>query len=576
MPFDGVVTKATIEELQEQIVPGRISKIYQPTTTELIFTVRNKRQNYNLLLSNHPTYARFHFTGDTYINPEEPPMFCRVLRKHILGATIESIEQDGLERIITIRCKARNELGDIANKSLIVELMGKHSNIILLDENKEQIIDSLKHISPTHNRYRSVLPGLTYKRPPSQNKYNPLIIDSSDFIKKLDFNAGKIDKQIVQILDGVSPLLAKEIVHRSHLGTANIYMENYSVIKSLIQNCSYSPTIYVNEKEDFHVIPLTVLNSGEMKSFTSTNKMLDHFYSGKAERDRVKQQTKDLYRFLKNEYDKNKRKLLIHNKTIKKAQKAQTYKKLGELLTANMHLVTHGDTSIHVVDYYDPEQKQITIELQPDKTPSQNAQNFFTTYRKLQASKQMVEKEIEKTNKELAYLEQLLQQLEHAKEADIEEIREELGDEGYLKRQKQKKKQKRALVSPEKYTASDGTHIYVGKNNKQNEYVTHRQARRDDIWLHALDIPGSHVVIRSQDPSEETLLEAAQLAAYYSKAQQSASVPVDYTKVRYVKKPKGAKLGFVTYDNQKTIFVTPSKEQIERLKTNKNVDTENE
>ncbi|MGM8364195.1 Rqc2 family fibronectin-binding protein [Virgibacillus sp. W0181] len=564
MPFDGVVTKSVVEELQTQIVPGRISKIHQPTSTEVVFTVRSNRKNHSLLLSIHPAYARFHVTKDTYQNPDEPPMFCMVLRKHILGAVVEQIEQDGLERIITFHLKTRDEIGDISYKFLTIELMGKHSNIILLDHHKEHIIDSLKHVPPYQNRYRTILPGSPYKRPPIQNKQNPLAITSVDFIKQLDFNAGKIDKQIVQSLDGISPLLAQEMVHRAHLGSEKKYMEVFSDIQTLMKEKRYSPTIYQNEKEAFHVVPITSFQ-GEKKAYSTTNEMLDTFYSGKAERDRVKQQTRDLYRFIKNEFEKNKRKLIIHEKTIKKADKAQTYQKMGELLTANMHLVSQGDTFVQVIDYYDPEQKELTIELLPDKTPSENAQHFFTKYRKLNTSKQKVQREINKTKEELNYLELLLQQLERAKEADIEEIREELREEGYLKRQKHVKKRKKALPTPEKYTATDGTTIYVGKNNKQNEYVTHRLAHRDDTWLHALDSPGSHVIIRGKEPSEETLMEAAQLAAYYSKAHQSASVPIDYTKVRNVKKPKGAKLGFVTYDKQKTIFITPDKQMIKKL-----------
>ncbi|MGM8211811.1 Rqc2 family fibronectin-binding protein [Virgibacillus sp. W0430] len=567
MPFDGVVTKATVEELQKHITLGRISKIYQPTDTEIVFTIRNNRKNYSFVLSIHPSYARFHLTESTYQNPDEPPMFCMVLRKHILGSTIELIEQDGLERIVSITLNTRNEIGDASTKTLVLELMGKHSNIILLNETKEQIIDSLKHVPPYQNRYRSILPGIEYRRPPIQNKLNPLHIDAFDFIKQLDFNAGKIDKQIVEALDGISPILAKEIVYRAHLGSEKTYMEKFSEIQKLILKRKYTPIIYTNDKEDFHVLPLTSIH-GENKSFESTNTMLDYFYTGKADRDRVKQQAKDLYRFLKNERDKNKRKLSIHEKTIKKAKKAQTYQKLGELLTANMHLVNHGDTNINVIDYYDPDQKQITIELQPNKTPSENAQAFFKKYRKLTTSKQIVEIEIKKTTEEITYLEQLLQHLEHARDEDIEEIREELRDGGYLKRKKQKKKRKHVRITPEKFYATDGTTIYVGKNNKQNEYVTHRLAHRDDVWLHAVDIPGSHVVIRSKEPSEATLLEAALLAAYYSKAQQSASVPIDYTKIRHVKKAKGAKPGFVTYDQQKTIYVTPSKQAIERLKNN--------
>lgn len=565
MPFDGIVTKAITEELQEKVVKGRISKIYQPTATELVFTIRNQRTNYSLLLSIHPTYARFHLTNDKYQNPQEPPMFCMLLRKYLSGAFIESIEQDGMERIVTFNIRTVDEIGDQSKHTLVIELMGKHSNVLLLSENKEYIIDSLKHVSAIQNRYRTILPGHEYIPPPSQDKINPLTIDGDDFIKNLDFNAGKLDRQIVNLLTGVSPFAAKEMITQAALGSPDLYKSKFLEFQEKMIERAYVPTIYRNAREDFHVIPMTYLD-GEQESFSSTNEMMDQFYSGKAERDRVKQRARDLYRLIKNELNKNERKLKIHDKTLTKANAAKTYQKQGELLTAHLHLVTQGDPSVTVVDYYHPEQKEIVINLQTDKTPSENAQALFTRYRKLSTSQRKVTSEILKTKREITYLDQLLQQIETARETDIEEIRDELRDEGYLKKQRQKKRNKVKKPTPEEFVATDGTPIFVGKNNKQNEYVTHRMAHRHDVWLHTKDIPGSHVIVRSQEPSEDTLIEAAQLAAYFSKAQQSSSVPVDYTQVRHVKKPRGAKPGYVTYDNQKTLFVTPSPFIINELK----------
>lgn len=564
MSFDGVVTKAVTEELQDQLTNGRIVKIYQPTSTEILLTFRNKRKNHVLLISIHPTYSRLHLTEHEFTNPKEPPMFCMVLRKHLTSSTLEQIEQNELERMITFKLKARDEIGDLSYKYLMVELMGKHSNVILLDEDQNKVIDSLKHVPSFQNRHRTILPGSEYKLPPAQHKENPLSIDGDRFIKKIDFNSGKIDRQIVQAFTGISPLLSKEIVHRAYLGSEEAYKQAFLQVQNMIKQKQYTPTIYFDQKEIFHVVPITFIKTENKQIFDTTNEMLDHFYSDKAERDRVKQQTKDLQRFLKNELKKNERKQLIHERTIKKSNKATTYQKYGELITAHMHLMKQGDNQIEVVDYYDPNQVKVTIELNPDKSPSENAQQYFTKYRKLQTSLKMAEKELDKTKKEIDYLNQLLQQVEHANEKDIEEIREELREEGYLSRQRQKRKV-RKQPSPEQFIATDGTIIYVGKNNKQNEYVTHRLAHREDTWLHTKQIPGSHVVIRSNDPSEETIKQAAQLAAYYSKARHSSSVPVDYTKIKYVKKPKGAKQGFVTYDQQKTIYVTPEEIAIKQL-----------
>ncbi len=567
MPFDGIVTKAVTEELQQKIIPGKITKIYQPTETELVFTIRSRRKNHTLLLSIHPSYARFHLTADTYTNPKQPPMFCMLLRKHLTGAMLESIDQYGMERIITFQMTARNEIGDETHKTLVMELMGRHSNVLFLDKDQGHIIDSLKHVPLSQNRYRTIMPGAAYKMPPMQDKADPLLIDGESFIRGIDFNAGKIDTQIVQQLVGVSPFIAKEITERAGLGSQKVYMEAFLSFQEQLKNRDYAPAIYRGKKEDFHVLPLTTF-TGEAEAFNTANEMLDQFYSGKAERDRVKQQAGDLYRFIKNEKNKNEKKLKKHQKTLEKAENAKYYQKMGELLTAHMHMAKTGDKNISVTDYYDPEQKTVTIELDPQKTPSANAQGYFKAYQKLKTSKQVIEKEIIKTNAEIAYFEQLLQQIDTAREADIEEIREELREEGYIKKQKQGKKQKNKPQKPipESYMAADGTAILVGRNNKQNEYVTMRLARRDDIWLHALNIPGSHVVIRSQNPSEATLEEAAQLAAYFSQARESSSVPVDYTKIRHVRKPNGAKPGYVTYDNQKTLFVTPDKQTVKRLK----------
>ncbi|QKY68988.1 NFACT family protein [Lentibacillus sp. CBA3610] len=566
MPFDGIVTRAVTHELNEKMIPGKITKIYQPTETELVFTIRSQGQNHSLLLSIHPVYARMHLTENTYKNPKEPPMFCMLLRKYLSGAVIDSIEQYGMERIVTFSVQSRNEIGDVATRKLVIELMGKHSNVMLVDGEKGHILDSLKHVSISQNRHRTILPGHQYILPPSQNKLDPLEIDSETLIRKLDFNTGKLAMQIVGTLVGFSPFIAKEIVHQAKLGAIETYQEKFADLQKLIKEHHYTPAIYQNGKEDFHVLGVTHTN-GEPETFTDTNAMLDAFYSGKAERDRVKQQAKDLYQFIKNEKDKNTRKLKKHEKTLQKADNAVTYQRLGELLTANMHLVKHGDDTATVIDYYDPEQNEITIELNPNKTPSENAQSFFKTYQKLKTSKEKVQTEITKANNEITYFEQLLQQIDTAREADIEEIRDELREEGYLKKQKQgKHKKKPAKPSPEKFISSDGTVILVGKNNKQNEYVTMKLANRDDVWLHTKDIPGSHVIVRSKDPSEETLLEAARLAAYFSRSHQSSSVPVDYTKIRHVKKPNGAKPGFVTYDNQKTLFVTPEKALAEKLK----------
>ncbi|GAB2561380.1 Rqc2 family fibronectin-binding protein [Gracilibacillus alcaliphilus] len=567
MVFDGVVTRAITHELQEELTSARVLKIYQPTDTELLFTVRQYGKNKQLLISAHSSYARIHLTADSYHNPSEPSMYCMMLRKYLNGSFIESVEQIENERIIHIHFQTKNEIGDKSLKTLVIEIMGKHSNIILLDHEKQVILDSIKHVSHAQNRHRSILPGSTYVQPPTQDKINPLTAEGDTFIRKLDFNAGKLDKQIVSTYMGVSTVLAQEIVSLANLGSAEAYKQAFLDVQQQIIEHHYQPYISQGKKEFFYVLPL-LNKTGEITAFETISAMLDSFYSGKAERDRVKQKAGDLSRFLTNELKKNQRKLVKLDQTLEEAAHADNYQLEGELLTAHMHLVKKGDKEVEVIDYYDPEQKPRIIKLNEHKSPSENAQALFKRYQKLKKSKQMVEEEKQKTYKEIAYLEEIIEQIESAREQDIEEIREELQEQGYLKRKSSNLKQKKKTVkpTPESYLSSDGTEILVGKNNKQNEYLTNRLARKDEVWLHTKDIPGSHVVIRSTNPSEDTLQEAAQLAANFSKSKHSSSVPVDYTLIRHVKKPNGAKPGFVTYDNQKTLFVTPDAGFIAQLK----------
>lgn len=563
MPFDGIVTNAVVTELSETLVGGRMNKIYQPNKFELLFVIRNERTNYQLLFSIHPSYARFHLTERTFQNPEEPPMFCMILRKHLANAIVEKIEQHDLERIVSLHFKGFNEIGDPVTSTLYVEIMGRHSNVILVKDNGT-IIDCMKHVPPAQNRFRTLLPGATYKTPPAQEKLSLLEASSEAFIRRLDFNAGNLDKQIVQTLTGVSPFVAKELVHRAHLGAEKTYMEQYENLQRVVKDKKFSPNIYENKREDFHVLAIEHVRSKQ--TFSSVSDMLDTFFAHKAERDIVQQQTKDLQRIVRNEMKKNERKIKIHQRTLARAKRADRWQRQGELLTAHLHLVKQGDATVRVVDYYDPAQKEIDIELEPELTPSENAQRYFSRYKKMLQAEKIALVELKKTKDEIVYLESILQQIEHALPNDLHDIREELERGRYIRKQKTRRRRPQK-PNPSQFTSSDGTTIYIGRNNRQNEYVTQRLANREDIWLHTKDIPGSHVVIKAHDPSEQTLTEAAQLAAYFSKAQQSESVPVDYTKVKYVEKPTGAKPGFVIYRNEQTLFVTPSKKLVEKLRT---------
>lgn len=563
MSFDGLFTRAMTKELAELLQGGRINKIHQPFKNELILVIRSGGRNYKLLLSAHPSHSRIQITEEQYDNPAEPPMFCMFLRKHLEGYSIEKIEQIGLDRIVVFEIKGKNEIGDISYKKLYVEIMGRHSNIILVDKERNMILDSIKHVSSSVNSYRVVLPGTEYKLPPAQNKLNPFEASEEDILRFIDFNSGKLDKQIVQHFSGISPLLGTEIIHRAKIANRLTLPPAFIEIMSMLRKHDYQPSIITGkEKESFYLFPITFMN-GEIKTFSTLSRLLDHFYFGKAERDRVKQQAHDLERFIKNEISKNETKIKKLQDTLKDAKNADQYQLYGELLTANLYLVSKGMENIEVVNYYDEEGKTVQIALDPRKTPSENAQSYFSKYQKAKNALIVVQEQIEIAEKEILYFENLLQQIESAAPRDIEEIRIELAEEGYMKlKQKRGQKNRPQKISLDKYYSSDNTEILVGKNNKQNDYLTNKVAARDEIWLHTKDIPGSHVVIRSKKPTEETIMEAAVIAAYFSKAKDSSSVPVDFTKIRYVKKPAGAKPGFVTYDHQQTVFVTPDSEKV--------------
>lgn len=566
MSFDGLFTRSMTKELNENLLHGRINKIHQPYKNEIIMIIRANGKNHKVLLSAHPSYSRVQITKENYENPSVPPMFCMLLRKHLEGYIVEGIKQVELDRMIIIEVKGRNEIGDISYKQLIIEVMGRHSNIILVDKERNMILDSIKHISPSMNTHRTVLPGHTYVLPPQQDKKNPLHATSEDVLRALDFNSGKLDKQIVQAFAGISPLYAKEVVHRAGIGNQSTISESFLELIQYAKSNDTTPTLISGGKETFYWMDLEHLQ-GEKQTFPSLSELLDRFFYQKAARDRVKQQGNDLERFIRNERDKNVNKIEKLKKTLEDAKQADRYQLLGELLTSNLYAVERGMTEVSVVNYYDENGESIMIPLNPQKSPSENAQNYFSRYQKAKNAVKIVHEQIEKADEEIVYLEQLLQQLESASTKDVEEIREELEEEGYLRVRKQTKK-KKANVKPvlENYTSSDGTQILVGKNNKQNDYLTNRVAGKEDIWLHTKDIPGSHVVIKSPDPSEETIKEAAKIAAYFSKARESSSVPVDFTEVKQVKKPKGAKPGFVIYEGQQTVYVTPDLDLVRSLK----------
>ncbi|MFD0671827.1 NFACT family protein [Cohnella sp. GCM10027633] len=559
MSLDGIVVRALVRELQS-CVNARIHKIYQPTDNEMVWHIRGQGVNGRLLLSAHPSMPRLHWTGQSWDNPPEPPMFCMLLRKYCEGGVIEAVRQVGMERIVQFDIRHRDELGDYSLKQVVLEIMGRHSNLILLDPASGVIHDGIRHVTPAISSYRIVLPGSSYVAPPSQDKADPLTESESGFASAMA-QAGGVDASwLAGAYTGIGPLVATELRHRAATSGSTLW-EAFDALMKQVAEHRYEPTLVLTPdgKTHFSAVSLTHL-AGEATAFPSIHECIDHYYQDKAVRDLVRQRTSDLSRFLTNETAKNEKKLVKLEETLKEAEDADRLRRIGELLTAQLHIMAKGDKKVDIVDYYDENQATMSVALDPLLTPNENAQRYFRKYNKLKNSRSVVVEQMEATAGELVYLASVLQGLETATPSDIEEIREELTEQGYIRARgvkkgfRKKKKDRPALLC---YTSSEGVPIYVGKNNTQNDYVTNKLAGPTDTWLHTKDIPGSHVLIRSQTYGEQTLREAATIAAYYSKAKQSSNVPVDYTRIRNVRKPNGAKPGYVTYDNQTTMYVNP-------------------
>lgn len=567
MSFDGLFTHAMLQELSI-LIGGRITKIHQPNESDIIIRIRADRKNYQLLLSAHPEFARLHLTDKKYENPKKAPQFVMVLRKYMDRAIIQDIRQVDNDRIVVIECERRDDLGDLKSIYLIHEIMGRHSNLILTD--REIIYDAIKHLPPSVNSFRTIFPGAPYHWAPKQDRINP-------FAKHLlwqDVETESVEvtrKAIQSTYQGFSRLSATELAER----LVQDPTRQATVFSDFIRRFAsdFLPTITLSpNKRFFTVFPYQTLE-GERLSYESLSNMLDDYYGELADRYATKQKADDLRQLVTNALEKNQRKQEKLQVEMAETDKADQYRVEGEVLTAYMHEIQAGMSSISLPNFY-ADNESIQIQLDPKLTPAENAQKYFSLYNKLKSRRHHLEREIPKTEKEISYLDELLTQLSFAGQDEIDDIRSELIREGYLKPKGKNKKIKRKKSSPELFYASDGTPILVGKNNQQNDELTLRMAHKTDWWLHAKDIPGSHVVIRHSDPSEETFEEAAILAAHFSKYAQSSSVPIDTTQIKYVHKPNGAKPGYVIYENQRTLFVTPSQQIIDAMRKRKDKEQE--
>ncbi|HEC2156269.1 TPA: NFACT family protein [Staphylococcus delphini] len=563
MAFDGVFTRKMVEELQF-LVSGRIHKINQPENDTIIMVVRQQRQNHQLLLSIHPNFARIHLTTKKYDNPFEPPMFARVFRKHLEGGRILAIRQIGNDRRIEMDVESKDEIGDTIHRTVILEIMGKHSNLILVNEERK-ILEGFKHLTPNTNQFRTVMPGFQYEAPPTQHKQNPYEYTGAQVLQHIDFNAGKIDRQLLQTFEGFSPLLTKEITSRRHFMTTQTLPEAFDEVMAETK-AAPQPVFHKNHetgKEDFYFMKLQQFYD-DCVTYDSLHELLDRFYDARGERERVKQRANDLVKLVQQllqKYQNKLSKLVDEQAGTEEKENQQLY---GELITANIYQLKPGDRQLETVNYYTGE--NVTIPLNPQKSPAENAQYYYKQYNRMKTRERELTHQITLTEENIAYFENIEQQLSHIQVHEIDDIREELAEQGFIKQKKQQKKKKQQKIQLQSYVSTDGDTILVGKNNKQNDYLTNKRAQKSHLWFHTKDIPGSHVVILNDAPSDKTIEEAAMIAAYFSKAGQSGQIPVDYTTIRNVHKPSGSKPGFVTYDNQKTLYATPNYDMIRQLK----------
>lgn len=549
MSFDGFFLHHMVEELRRELVNGRIQKINQPFEQELVLQIRSNRQSHRLLLSAHPVFGRIQLTQTTFENPAQPSTFIMVLRKYLQGALIESIEQVENDRIVEMTVSNKNEIGDHIQATLIIEIMGKHSNILLVDKSSHKILEVIKHVGFSQNSYRTLLPGSTYIAPPSTESLNPFTIKDEKLFEILQTQETTA-KNLQSLFQGLGRDTANElesILVSDKLSTFRNFFNQET--KPCLTETSFSPVPFANQV-------------GE--PFTSLSDLLDTYYKDKAERDRVKQQASELIRRVENELQKNRHKVKKQEKELLATDNAEEFRQKGELLTTFLHQVPNDQDQVILDNYYT--NQPITIALDKALTPNQNAQRYFKRYQKLKEAVKYLTDLIEETKATILYLESVETVLNQAGLEEIAEIREELIQTGFIRRRQREKIQKRK--KPEQYLASDGqTIIYVGRNNLQNEELTFKMARKEELWFHAKDIPGSHVVISGNlDPSDEVKTDAAELAAYFSQGRLSNLVQVDMIEVKKLNKPTGGKPGFVTYTGQKTLRVTPDPEKIASMK----------
>ena len=566
MPMDGLTLSLVTRELREALVGGRVDRITQPERDELNILVRNHGRNQLLLLSASAGCARAHITRGKKVSPLEPPMLCMLLRKHISGGRVRDVRQVNGDRILEVEFEHLDELGDSARKILICEFMGRYSNLILVD-GEGRILECARRVTESMSSVREVLPGLRYERPPAHGK-TPFDAPEADIVRALQGASGPLHKAIAASISGLSVQTARELAFRAagnedaHTQELDMAAVAPAIARALAEAQSeIAPALLFAETgEPVDVVAFAYLSRAALRSerFETISEAMDAFYRARDRAERIKQKSAALHRVLKNNIERCERKLALQQEALLGSERMEEYRVKGELLTASLHLAKKGMKSVTIPNYYEEGTPDLEVQLDEKLSPGQNAQRYFKLYQKARSAKRLAAEQVEKTTEELDYLEgQMLNLSACEEESELAELREELEKYGYVRKNHNRRQMKKLEPSrPMRFDSPTGIPILAGKNNLQNDKLT-STAEPNEWWLHAKDMPGSHVIVLSADPDEETLRMAARLAARYSKGASAGKVPVDMTRRRYVKKPAGAKPGFVIYTNQKTVLAEP-------------------
>ena len=585
MPLDALCLSGVVHELQNALSGAKIDKIYQPGRDEVVLALRAPAGNVKLLLSANPSHPRAHLTQISRENPDKPPMFCMLLRKHLSGARLLELVQPPMERVVDLRLEALDELGDRGERRLVLEAMGRHSNLILLD-GEGRIMDCLRRVDSDMSARRQVLPGLFYRLPPAQEKLDPSSLDRAALESALAAapEESQADKWLLDTFGGLSPLICRELAFRAggatdarlhqmgEGGRSRLLDELEGLLRSVQEN-SFTPVMLEKEghPSDFTFQPISQYGPAvSCVPFPSFSALLDRFYEQRENQERVRQRGQDLIRSVTNARDRAARKIGLQEQELAATRDRERLRQFGDIITSNLHAMEKGMSRLTAADFYDPECPQIHIPLDPLLTPQQNAAKYYKEYNKAKTAESILTLQLEKGRRDLDYLNSVLEAIALAEgERDLQEIRQELTDTGYLRRpSKARDRGKRVASKPMEFRSSSGLRISVGKNNTQNDLLTTKQAFKSDLWFHTQKIHGSHVILWTEggQPDLTSIQEAAQLAAWFSQGRESGKVAVDYTPVKYVKKPGGARPGMVVYTTYETAYVAPDGELARRLR----------